>query len=709
MQEYLRRPKTQFGALGPKDFAVDQGDDFAQAYFKLVPYYVFADPSTNAFVTPVGDGGEFGPTQQYNSLAREVEFHKLTQLLDEGNDPWDQKAVGPDYVKGAAGFLDTLQAGTLGHRDHLYRQNFLRPSSMKADQASDLVSFAGVMARAGRTCVDGHWETKEEWLDKLTKTYNALTVWHEFGHFLGLEHNFMGSIDGPNFPHFTQQNCDKDKDPTHCDRVGMNSSSVMEYAATPDRIFWANESGGPGWGSYDRGALAWLYGNEGSLSADIRQQATDKAASQPVDSPSGQYSATFPWKDPMGFRDDGSEIGFLYCNEKHTRYTPTCRPFDIGTTPSEIIANELEAYEWQYAWRNFRQYRKVWDIHNYGDVPSKEILELRRFLPMWKTDWNADAMIDDFDRHNVPVPAGVPRENYYKQLAEKFDDEMSAAGQMVAAFHEAVIQQASGERPYKTLIDKFNGDVTQQGIILDKVFAMQGWVGLWPMDNYDPNNRGKYITTYAVQLDVKGNPVDFDRQYLSVAQAAVTSMIGESVIDAFPYLARSAFVQYAKDTHDGNFEGPKDAREWVGGLVFDKEVDMLRYFQDMAIASQVLPPEYGCGSDATPHVVGGTCKYDPRELRTGANTKESDNYNEFDTPEQEFHHFSWVYIPDRIQWIFADKDRNTATYKLLRDYNTNITATQNPSSQNLAQYEEPIRYSVDAFRMYNQTTTNNGK
>src|SRR5262249_21342026 len=159
--------------------------------------------------------------------------------------------------------------------------------------------------------------------------------------------------------------------------------------------------------------------------------------------------------------------------------------------------------------------------------------------------------------------------NYFKQLAEKFDDEMSAAGQMVAAFHEAVIQQASGERPYKTVIDKFNGDVTQQGIILDKVFAMQGWVALWPMDNYNPSNFGSYITTYSVPVDVSGNPVDFDRQYLSVAQAAVASMIGESVIDAFPYLARSAFVQYAKDTHNGNFQGPKDAREWVGGLVFN--------------------------------------------------------------------------------------------------------------------------------------------
>jgi hypothetical protein len=702
MQEYMQKPKAKYGALGPKDFIHEQAPDFMDAYGKLVPYYIFADPDMNQFTTPVGDGGEFGPSEQYNALQREVAFHDLTKSLDKGQDPWDMRQAGDQYVQSASTFLDTLQSGTLSHRDYLYKQNFLRPGTMKADQAADLISFSGIMSRAGRQCVDGHWETKEEWTDKLTKTYNALTVWHEFGHLLGLEHNFMGSIDGPNFPHYTAQNCDKSKDATQCDRVGMASSSVMEYSATPDRIFWANDTGNPGWGSYDRAALAWLYGNEGSLSQDIR---TKMAGDPPPATPSGQTSPTYPWKDPMGFRDDGSEIWYLYCNEKHTRYSPLCRPFDLGTTPSEIVANELEAYEWQYMWRNFRQYRKVWDIHNYGDIPSKEIMELRRFLPMWKLDWNANSMVDDFDRHGVPVPAGTPRENYFKQLSEKFDDEMSAAGQMVAAFHEAVIQQASGERPYVTIYDPYNGDVTQQGIILDKVFAMQGWVGIWPVDNYNPGKPGNYITSFASAVDVAGNPTDFDKQYLAVAQAAVTSMIGESVIDAFPYLARSAFVQYARDTHNPNFSGPVDAREWVGAYqVFNDQTKLLDFFQRLAIANNVLPPEAGCGPDATPGAYGGTCKYDPRIKRDDTTQYESDLYHEFDTPEQEFHHLSWMFIKDRNQWIFADQQRNTATYKLLRDYNTKVTATSDPEAANLAQYEEPIRYSVDAFLHYNLDT-----
>jgi hypothetical protein len=99
---------------------------------------------------------------------------------------------------------------------------------------------------------------------------------------------------------------------------------------------------------------------------------------------SGQLTATLPWNDPEGFKADGTEVPFLYCNANHTRFTPFCRTGDFGSTPSEIIANEIEAYEWQYAWRNFRKYRKIWDLSNYADAPSKEIIELRRFLPVWR-------------------------------------------------------------------------------------------------------------------------------------------------------------------------------------------------------------------------------------------------------------------------------------------------------------------------------------
>jgi hypothetical protein len=124
----------------------------------------------------------------------------------------------------------------------------------------------------------------------------------------------------------------------------------------------------------------------------------------------------------------------------------------MGSTPSEIIANELENYEWQYAWRNFRKYRKVWDNHQYAGTPAKEIYELRRFLSQWGFDWSGAVLIDDFRRLGIDPPANAPAiAKYYAQLAAKFDKEMSGANQMVAAFHKAVIQQASGGVPQDDL------------------------------------------------------------------------------------------------------------------------------------------------------------------------------------------------------------------------------------------------------------------
>jgi hypothetical protein len=675
---------VQNGPLGPSDFVVPASDDFLSAYYKLLPYYLFADPAMNEFVTPVADGGEFGPTAQFDALKREVDFHDLSGKIDRGEQPYDAN-VGPEYVKQAVGFLNAMQAGQLNHRDLRYKQNFLHASTTKLDSAGALVSFTGVMEKAGRHCVDGRWETKEEWLAKLVQTYHALTVWHEFGHLLGMEHNFMASLDKPNYPHYTQQGCDPATDATKCDRIGMYASSVMEYSATPDRIFWANESGGAGWASHDRASIAWIYANN-SLSPETVDAANKQAAQHPPDGPSGQLSPTLPWNDPLGFRADGTEITFLYCNERHTRYSPTCRPFDFGSTPSEIVANEIEAYEWQYAWRNFRKYRKVWDVHNYADVPAQEILELRRFLPLWKQDWSASAIIDDFARFNVPLPPGAnTKALYYAQLAQKFDDEMSGTNQMVAAFHLAIIQQASGERPFATIIDKFSGDITQQGITLDKQFAMQGWVALWPQDNYDPNQRGSYISSYSTS---------FDPQYGSLAEKAVASMVGQDVFDSFPYLKSAAVVQFAKDTHDQNFTGRQELRDWVGAKVFTRQQDYLDFFRAAAIAAGKYP-QLGCGA-------GGsltTCNYDPTKPRVqDTDTSLSDPYNEFIGPDDK--RYAWVYVRDRNNWVFVDRDRNIATYKIVHDYNVNVTKAEETGSVAL-EWLKPVKYFIDAYSQFN--------
>jgi hypothetical protein len=342
----------------------------------------------------------------------------------------------------------------------------------------------------------------------------------------------------------------------------------------------------------------------------------------------------------------------------------------------------------------------VWDITNYADRPSQEILELRRFLPMWRSDWSADAIIDDFSRFGVQLPPGAAsRQLYYGQLAQKFDDEMSGTNQMVAAFHLAIIQQSSGERPFATIIDKYSGDVTQQGITLDKQFAMQGWVGLWPQDNYDPNERGTFISSFTGPFDV---------QYTNIGEKAASSMVGAEPFDSFPYLKSAAVVLFARDTHDQNFSGRIEVRDWVGSKTFGRDRDMLDYFRKAAVDNGKLP-KLNCstGTGNTLPVNNGvtapatmdTCQYDPTMPRV-ASTDEwlSDDYHEFIGPDD--HRWAWAYLKDRQQYVFVDRDRNIATYKIMRDYNVALIKNEDETE---AAYElqKPVKYFVDAFQQYN--------
>ncbi len=641
MQEYLGKPTARFGPLGPADFIQPQDDDFFRAYFALLPYQIFADPQSNPYVVPEGGAGVLGPDAYWKMLADEAEFHTRAAAIDHGQEPFSG-VTGPEGVKNASAFLGRLRALTENHRDlGLAKVQRLRHVKMDSPEAFSLES---VIARDARHCINGHWETKDEWVRHLIDTYWTQVFWHEFGHALGLEHNFMASVDKPNFPTY--------KDGAGRQHYALNASSVMEYNATPDRVFWRE-----GWAPYDRAAIGWIYANSAAQGA-------------PSLSLSGQTSPTSPWLDPYGFDDKGKEIQFLRCSEEHLRYTPFCRMGDLGTTPSEIIANELANYEWQYNWRNFRVYRKFWNNARYADVPASVVIDMRRFVSTWEFDWSSGELADTFRRLGVKNPdANGSDVEYFSQLTNKFQSELSTANSMVAAFHKAIIQQGTGERPFATVYDKFFGDVTQQGIILDKLFAMQGWVGMWPTDNYDQNQAGYYIATYSGIGD---------GYFRAIAEDAVDSMVGGQY-NVYPYFRPLAVVQFAMDTHDPSFAGRIEVRDWIGGQVFNRLDDFLTYFRNLAVQS-------GACADLS------TCSYDPRTV--------SDNHNEFSAPDKRV--WIWAYVPDRNQYVAVQKDRNTASYVIVRTYNDDVVAQLDDGSFPGSAYSDelPIKFFLDSFVTY---------
>jgi hypothetical protein len=680
MQEYLNKPVSKWGNLSPADFVVKQDKDFYDAFFAVVPYQVYADPAANQFVTPEGGDAAYGGGAQILArTAKEAELHQIFADLDKGIQPFDP-TPGPNSITASNAFTDHMRDLSVNHRElALARQYALGRRGIHED-TWDMYNFIDVFLKDARHCINGHWETRDEYEKNLANSYFAQTVWHEMGHSMGLDHNWFGSLDRYNFPHY--------KDQTGRDHVGGYSSSLMDYNMSPDRVFWANESGHQGWYPYDRAAIGFIYSNAQTKDfppADQRKgcsPATECTFSGQAKTGPNAKSFPAPYKDPYGFNGDGSERPFLNCNDKHTKFTPLCQPFDFGTSPSEIIASQIDNYEWLYQWRNFRKYRKFWNLGNYGDTPLGLVTSMRRFLSQWLYDWAGGELNDTMRRIGVTPPQGVPAQNYYSQLNDKFNRDISTANQLVAAFNKAIIQQSSGERPFKTVYDNYFGDVTQQGIFLDKYLALQSFLDLWVIDNYDPDqSAGAYLSSFS--------NFQADGAYNAVGQDTADSMVGGQ-FDTYAFLRLTAVAMFSKTTHDLNFAGLINSRDWIGGHVFYREQDFLDYFRGLAVQTNTY---------CTDTEDLQTCKYDPRQRRLGADDPgHSDDFNEFRGPDNR--RWAWVYVQDRNAWVAVDRDRNTASYQIVRNYNNQVIHGEDASVGPFF-VQLQVKYFLDSFNQYN--------
>jgi hypothetical protein len=309
-----------------------------------------------------------------------------------------------------------------------------------------------------------------------------------------------------------------------------------------------------------------------------------------------------------------------------------------------------------------------------------------------------------------PPASSTSAQAYYAQLTDKFTDEMSHAGMLAASFHEAIIQQSSGQRPYVTVYDNYNGDITQQGIALDKLFALQSFLALWPVDNYDPHQAaGSYIAWYSpFGLSSEINGTSIGSLYQTVAEQAVDAMTG-SPFDAFAYFRPAGVAQFTQDTHSIDYlkatSGSRvETRDWIGGYIFDRKEDFLSFFREIAAQNEYVdaPNHVDCTASAD----APTCTYDPRTPRSyQQDTHHSDQFNEFLGPDGR--RYIWVYLKDRNQWVVADRDRNTATYTIMHNYTTDVIMQKDDGNFGGAagsvafDDEQQVKYFIDYFTMAN--------
>lgn len=661
MQQYMAKPVSPYGNLGPQDFIRTKNPEFLRAYYAWLPYMIFDNPNSNAFVIAEGGGGVFGPGAMWDMRRKETELNDLNAKIDRGENPYD-------VVEGSRG-VDNATDWVLHMRDLVHNHVDLQDAEStifgKFTESTDKISLQSVIAKDARHCRNGQWETKQQWVKSLLDTVWELVLWHEFGHDLGMPHNFMGSVDEPNYA----------RDPADPNKVLMYSSSVMEYNSSIDRAFWRG-----GWAPYDRANLAFIYGNNGTAPAMPPGVSSESISGQAWD-PVTQKS--YPWNDPYGFKANArggkTENMYLYCTNKHTRYSPICRTFDVGVTPSEIIANHIDQYEWEYKWRNTRLYRKFWNSSGYGTAVLNTIYESKRFLTMWG---ELGGIRELFRRTGIVPPNGEPVDSYYNQLIQYFNEEFSAANTISAAYHQAIINQSSGERSFATRFDSYYGDTLQQGIILDKVYSVQSWAGLAPVDNINPSQRrGSFLAPYAIG----GTPT-----YSTVAESTIEQMVGGSY-DAYPWLAQSTVAAFAHDTHDINFSGRNDIREWVGGHAFYRLDDFLAFFRDIAIKKNFQgtdtvanpPIELRCRVDSS------FCPYDVRHF--------SDQYNTVITPDART--WTWVYLTDRNMWVAAQKEKNPTSYRYFLNYNQNLASGFEDDGGYYAR-QRIVKYYIDSFLRY---------
>ena len=546
------------------------------------------------------------------------------------------------------------------------------------------------MAKDARQCIVSaansapHWESAQEWIDSLIQSYWSQVAWHEFGHSQGLTHNFMGSVDKSNFPVVARREQARSVLDTNGEPQRTSSTRRPSWSTTRRPIA---SSGGPDGGLTTMGAAhAGSMRTTALTPPSIAGNAGSSAS--PVSSP-----ASAPWNDPNGFQADGkTEIQYLLCNETHEKYTPLCRKNDMGVTPSEITANDLDNYEWQYAWRNFRTYHKVWDDSNYADQPLDFVTEQRRFISLWNYDMSSSEVTQQMVRLGVTPPPDAPSAQlYYQQLTNKFNNELSGAASMMAAFHEAIVQQSSGQRPYITQYDNYFGDVTLQGITLDKLDAVQSFLSLWPVDNYDQTqaagavhprpSRARRSATSPPRPDSGVGSL-----YQTVAEDAVMAMVGGRVQQPSRTSAPLGVAMFTQDTqseelHASGTPSPgarQTRRDWTGGWAFTRTPGLPRVLPEHRSPERLVSlPRVGINCyrhdgrlpglrTASPCTIPAHAAGVPERPLSTRRTRTSSSGRTAGVTHLDLHPGA------ATQWVVCDQDRNVATYQVFLAYTVDV-------------------------------------
>jgi hypothetical protein len=591
MRRVMDLPPSTPEAIATDTFLPDpiRGKDaFLADYHRTLGEVRYVEPLWNAYVYKTGSAS---PLEGFGDrLATERQFEKEMTSILMNEDPFHGKVLHTrDGIEAQLGFMESFRKWKKNHdRLEMDEEMLLGLRNIYVFDANDAISAIGT---AARRCKDsGLWESDEEYSERIIEDVVFHVAIHELGHNLSLRHNFYGSADAKHM------------------RADEVSASVMDYVA-------AFEEAGTyrGWGGYDAAALAWIYGG-----ADKRSEVMAE--------------------------------DYLFCTDQHRFRSALCYAHDLGVTPSQIVLNAIERYDWLYSIRNRRAYRTFWDTNAYIYQVYAAIFNLQRMWYLSIFDWGGGGVQDLLKRldqkQNEQNPAWpVLSDPEYDEKAADFYNDAQAANGLMMAFYDAVINQPSSFRNYQTEFDPFYGDAIRLGIILDKLFTTFAFMDLSEVYNYNPN-----IYTYVAMYDAPFG----DRNY-ALSQRVLDNMLGASY-DTFPWFKYYALALFASATNS-NLVDAVELKERIA----------IRRYENL----EELQSEFGA---------------DVIDRATGANN-----------PQQIFTHegeeYVYTYLADQAWHLIAGKSRSPVSFQYVRDYNQDINAGKDDNLDNfglkilLAYYE----------------------
>lgn len=321
---------------------------------------------------------------------------------------------------------------------------------------------------------------------------------HEFGHNVGLRHNFYGSVDKNNFTEGVDQTYVNEQGQTVTEHHPAVSSSVMDYLSLDGEMHSAFE-----WENYDKAAIAYAY------------------SSGKVDHSEQTY--------PEGHAHAGEKKHFLFCTDEHRVFNALCNTWDMGTTPTEILMSLIETYQKSYFTTNRRFDRAYWDTSSYDSRIFSTMWDIKKFM-----------MLDQaaFSYSNKELSEGFSKQGISKKDEDKYfgpiHRDIRRAVKISVAFYNAVLQQSNVERQYFSEYDEPTGALLRKGIFADKLYATYFLLG----DDsfiYNPN----IPVSYASFLEYEDDP-DVGNAIKKVAENLLTERV-----DSEPGFINFARLMYA--------------------------------------------------------------------------------------------------------------------------------------------------------------------